>query len=389
MACWQLASRGASVLGFEQFAPGHDRSGAGGESRLFRTAYLEGPEYVPLLLAAQQLWRQLEAETGHCVLTLNGGLMIGDPAGELLTSVRASIDRYDLPHETLDFEEATRRYPQHRLRPGEAMLLDTQAGFLRPELAVTLAADRARELGARLLVRQQVTGIEPDADGVTIHTAQRRWRVRELVLTAGAWSERIFPGAVPPLAVQRLVMTWFAAREPDSFASEKFPIFIRHTDGFDISGWPCLDGASVKVAINFGYDEVTDPDRLDRTVPDHLLDTIRSAVSQMLPGLFPEPVRVGAYMDAYTLDHHALVGPAPGVAHTFLGCGFSGHGFKMAPAIGAALADLIIEGTTSLPVAHQDPARFARNPQPPQLRTVAADVSAQRPTAQAHAASGR
>lgn len=330
-----------SVLGFEQFAPGHDRSGAGGESRLFRTAYLEGPQYVPLLLAAQRLWRDLEAETGHELLTLNGGLMIGVPDGELLTNVRASIDAHGLPHQVLDFDEASVRFPQHRLRPGEGMILDEQADFLRPELAVTMAAWRAESLGARIIRHQAVVSISPDADGVTIHTGEGSWRVRELVLAAGAWSRRLLPEAVPPLTVQRLVMTWFAARDPSDFTVERFPIFIRHTDGFDISGWRSLDGASVKVAVNYGYDSVSEPDRLERSVEDRLLDHIRAGVDRLLPGLFPEPVRVGAYMDGYTSDHHAVLGRDPRVPHTHVACGFSGHGFKMSPAIGAAVADLV------------------------------------------------
>lgn len=47
MALWQLAKRGVDVTGFEQFGIGHDRSGVGGESRLFRVAYKEGAQYVP------------------------------------------------------------------------------------------------------------------------------------------------------------------------------------------------------------------------------------------------------------------------------------------------------------------------------------------------------
>jgi sarcosine oxidase len=377
MACWQLAKRQVSVIGFEQFAPGHDRSGAGGESRLFRTAYLEGAQYVPLLLAAQRLWRDLEAETKHTLLTLNGGLMIGDPDGELLTNVRASIAAHGLPHQELDSAEARRRYPQHRLHPGEAMILDDQSGFLRPELAVTVAAWRAEALGAQIVRHQRVTAVEPDADGVTVRTAQRAWRVRQLVLSAGAWSRRILPAAVPPIIVQRLVMTWFPARDPYDFSVDRFPIFIRHTDGFDISGWPTLDGASVKVAVNYGYDPVPDPDGLDRSVDDRMLEVIRCAVREQLPGLFPEPVRVAAYMDGYTYDHHAVLGFTPDVPHTLVATGFSGHGFKMSPSIGAAVADLVTEGRTSLPVGHLSPDRFIAPEPPTDLRTVAADMSSE------------
>ena len=111
MAAWQLAARGAKVIGFEQFAPGHDRSAHGGESRIFRTAYLEGPAYVPLLQEAQRLWRQLERETGQQLLTLNGGLMIAPRATDFLRNVAACIERFDLPHAVLEPEETARRYP--------------------------------------------------------------------------------------------------------------------------------------------------------------------------------------------------------------------------------------------------------------------------------------
>lgn len=377
MTCWQLARRGVRVLGFEQFAPGHDRSGAGGETRIFRTAYLEGTQYVPLLLEAQRQWRLLEADSGRDLLTLAGGLMIGDPDGEFLRSVRASIRAHDLPHEELDAGRAAARYPQHRLRPGEAMILDRQAGFLRPELAAALAAMQCERTGGRVVRRDPVLEIAPDADGVRIRTAARTWRVGQVIVTAGAWTRRLLGPAAPELDVQRLVMTWFPARDPGQFTVPRFPIFIRQTDGYDISGWPSVDGASVKVAVNYGYDRVADPDRLDRGVPDELLAPIRAAVAELLPGLIPDPVRIGAYLDGYTADHHAAVGRAPGLPNTLLACGFSGHGFKLAPAIGLALAQLATDGRTELPIDHLDPARA--QPTAPPRRMVADELAASAP----------
>lgn len=140
MALWQLARAGLEVIGLEQFTIGHDRSAAGGESRIFRTAYLEGPEYVPMLLRARELWQELEAETGYHLLTLNGGLMAGDAGHEAMRNALASVERFSLPHEVLDAAAMGRRYPQHRLLPGEIAILDKAAGVIRPEFAVKAAA---------------------------------------------------------------------------------------------------------------------------------------------------------------------------------------------------------------------------------------------------------
>src|SRR5207244_5739492 len=76
-ALWQVASRGASVIGLDQFEPGHSLGAGHGESKIFRTAYAEGPEYVPLLRAAVPLWRRLAEETGRPRLTMTGGRMVG------------------------------------------------------------------------------------------------------------------------------------------------------------------------------------------------------------------------------------------------------------------------------------------------------------------------
>ena len=44
-----------------------------------------------------------------------------------------------------------------------------------------------------------------------------------------------------------------------------------------------------------------------------------------------------------TPDNNAILGETPGVAGLFLACGFSGHGFMHAPAVGRLIADLVMK----------------------------------------------
>src|SRR6266851_5136337 len=83
LSAWRLAARGARVIGFERFRPGHDRGSSHGDTRIFRTAYFESPEYVPLLQRAHRLWRQLEKETGAELLTMTGGWRSAQLMGSL------------------------------------------------------------------------------------------------------------------------------------------------------------------------------------------------------------------------------------------------------------------------------------------------------------------
>ncbi|MFD2923055.1 N-methyl-L-tryptophan oxidase [Halobacillus naozhouensis] len=362
MATWQLAKRGVSVLGFEKYGIGNDRSAVGGESRLFRTAYMEGKEYVPLLQDSQRLWKELEYGTGKSLLTLNGGLMIGDPDTQVMRNVQNSIEFFDLDHEVLQGKEAHRRFPQHRLFAGEIMVLDKNAGFLRPELAVTTAATQAEKLGASILRYTEVKDIQPDQWGVSISTDKRKYRVGKVLVTTGPWSVTFLPGLSHHLKARRLVLTWFSAKDITKFYPKNFPIFARMRKGFRLTGAPTLDGTMVKASNTKNPELIEDPGQLNRDVKVEELREVGEAVKELIPDLIPEPVRASVYMDAYTPDDHSVVGYLPGTSeNVMIASGFSGHGFKMAPVIGKIAADLLENGKTSYDIEHMDPNRYVEN----------------------------
>ena len=358
MALWRLAAQGVDAIGFEQFAPGHDQAAAGGESRIFRTAYLEGPQYVPLLLRARELWRELERESGQQLLTLNGGLMLGPEDSDSMRNVLVSAERFDLPHEVLDAGEMGRRYPQHRMLPGEIGIFDEWAGVLRPEFAVLAAARSAQARGARVVSGSRVSAIEPFDGGVRVVAGDRIYTVEQAVVTAGPWTARFAPELAAHVTPRKLVMTWYPALDVPAYQPDRFPIFIRESGAVHIFGIPTLDGGSVKVAPHGSYGDLTDGDDLDRNVAPGDLDAINRTVAELMPGLVPTPVRVASYMDAYSTDNHALVGQLPGTDNVWLLGAFSGHGFKMATAFGQVAADLVTEGKATLPIDHLDPTRF-------------------------------
>ena len=79
---------------------------------------------------------------------------------------------------------------------------------------------------------------------------------------------------------------------------------------------------------------------------------------EALPGVFPTPVRVGTFSDGYTPDGHALLGRLGPESRVVLAVGFSGHGFKMAPAFGEMLAG-IVEGESRPDFDFLRPDRFS------------------------------
>src|SRR5207245_11547411 len=134
---WRLAKRGVDVVCYDRYSPPHAFGSTHGESRIIRTAYFEGPWYVPLVQEAFQLWRELEAETDADLLTMTGALMIGAPDSEAVKGALDSAKAHGLDVEPLDGDKFRRLYPGHVVPDGQVAVLDKQAGILHPEAAVT------------------------------------------------------------------------------------------------------------------------------------------------------------------------------------------------------------------------------------------------------------
>lgn len=365
LALWQLARRGVKAIGFEQFEPGHDRGSGHGESRIIRSCYAEGPQYVPLLQAAFPLWRQLEEETATELLTENGALFLGRLDSGFVKGARATADHHSLPYDILDPDTVQRRYPPHRLEAGEIGFLDLKAGFLRPELAVRTAVARAVQLGAQVVAPERVQAIQERGDAVEVQTPSRTHRAGHVIAAVGAWVGKLLPELGLPTWVERQVMVWYPARRPEEFTADRFPIFIRDRGAPDLTwyGFPSLDGSTVKVAIHHDGQEA-DPDRLDRDVHESDYEAVTTLVRRAIPGLEPVPVRGKVCMYTNTPDGHFVIGRPPGTSRIVMLGPMAGHGFKFAAVVGAIGADLATEGSTGLPIDAFSPARFETAAQP-------------------------
>lgn len=360
MALWQLARKGISVIGFEQFGIGHDRSAAGGETRIFRTVYKEGASYVPMLQRAYNLWRELEYESGSQLLTLTDGLVIGDPDLPSMNNALQSIERYDLDHEILSFTKANKRYPQHRLASNEIIVVDRMAGYLRPQYAIVLAVERAKELGAIVQTHSHVEKIESYSDGIRILANGTEYKVGKLLVTAGPWINEVIHQFDKQIEIRRLINTWFFAKNMESYTEKNFPVFTRESCGLSYYGVPSVDGNMVKIGLaSRPEDAINAPDQLDRNIEAKDLSLITQTVQDHLPGLFHDPGRVSVYMESYTTDNHPIVGRLPNHKNIFVLGGFSGHGFKLAPIIGHIGASLLLGEKNPFPIESLSPNRFS------------------------------
>ncbi len=341
-AAWRLARRGVDVVCFDRHSPPHTLGSSHGESRIFRTAYFEGPWYVPLLHEAFRLWRELETTTGADLLTATGGLMIGSESSSVVRGALESARMHDLDVDVMSADIVRERYPGHTLNDDDIGVLDLQAGFVRPEDAV----------GAML---SQV----PDVRRETAVAGARELldRFDAVVVAAGPWTPELVPWL--PLRIERQVLAWFAI-EPgvDWLTPDRFPVFIRESDGTDVYGFPTLDGTSVKIARHH-EGVVTDPYHIDRAVDDTDLNPLKRYVAHYMRGVSTEIVRTATCMYTNTPDGDFAIGRDPNDPRVTVITACSGHGFKFAPVVGDIAADLVIDGRTSRDISQLSLSRFA------------------------------
>jgi monomeric sarcosine oxidase len=354
-----LARRGARALAIDRFPPGHDRGSSHGASRLIRLAYFEHPDYVPLLRRAYALWRELESACGETLLRETPLLQIGPEEGAVIPGVMASARRHGLKVERLGADEVRARFPGFAVPDGLGALLDAEAGMLAPEACVRAQAREAERAGAQVRIGEAVTRWKAEGDGVEVETDGGLYRADRLIVAPGAWAPALLPGLGVSLEVRRKSLFWYESPDACYAIESGCPAFLYELGPRAFYGFPAVDALGVKVAEHTGGERVADPLEVRREVDSGEARDIEAFLRAHLPRLGTRRTRHEVCLYTMSPDGHFLLGLHPRHERVALAAGLSGHGFKFAPVLGEALADLATKGATELPVGFLGPRRFA------------------------------
>ncbi|OZC97152.1 FAD-dependent oxidoreductase [Rhodococcus sp. 06-235-1A] len=326
-SAWQIAGRGHDVTLLEQFGPGHKNGASHGSSRIFRHAYADD-YYVSLAARAHSLWRDLETATDTALLAVTGAVDHGDPA-----TVNPRIDalkRAGLEFEVLEPVAAQQRWPG--LRFDTTVLFHAAAGRLHADRSVAAAIEAARSGGATVEYETPVREIS----GSDVVTDTRTYVADVVVLAAGAWTSEFVPQEViPPLVTTQEQPAHFVPLRPEM----QWPSFIHHPGALlDTAG---IYGLSSPDGIKIG-EHATGPVVSPRTRgfvpnPDGVQRLIDYA-GKWLPGVDAKSADPSTCLYTSTPDSNFAITRS---GNTVVAAGFSGHGFKFAPAVGEVVADLV------------------------------------------------
>jgi monomeric sarcosine oxidase len=336
-AAWAASARGLDVVVLEAFGAGHRNGSSHGSARIFRRAYPD-PLYVRLTGAAEERWRELEAQAGERLLTLTGGVDFGaarDPRllHEVLTSGGVAA-------ELLAEAAAAERWPQFDFTGVGPVMYHADSGVLDPHNAMAAMIRLAAANGADVRFNTPVTRLEASPDGGAVaHTDGGSFAAPVIAVAAGAWIAPLLAGLVelPPLTVTQQQVFHFAPRiVPD----DPWPIFV-YKDGRDdcygLTGG--RDGqvpGAMKVGEHAGF-RATTADERDFVVDPAARARLTSFIAKRIPGLDPAPVNEVTCLYTWTANEDFILDRS-GPFVVASPC--SGHGAKFAPLLGEIIADL-------------------------------------------------
>ena len=240
----------------------------------------------------------------------------------------------------VDADEVRRLLPGIQIEDDQIAAFEPLSGYADPTQSTGSMMAGAVARGARLVQGCSVSGVRVEGGRVVgVSTSRGDFDAPVVVDSAGAWAGRVAAtvGLVLPLDVWRHDVA-YVQRPPDI---PRHIAFIDFLNAF----YSRPEGEHLTlVALEDGNPLTGDPDAPVDSAARGFIDRAAERVVQRLPAF----ARAGLHsahsgQDGITPDQHPIIGPA-GPDGFWLNCGHSGTGFKTAPAIGASLAQLIVDG---------------------------------------------
>ncbi len=339
----QLAMRGVRCIVLDKQSPGRHASGANaGGLRLLN----RDPAEIPLSLAATTMWHQMpDLVDSDCDARFPGGMRVAENAEDMdkLAQRAALVRSLGYDHEVLiDKKELYQRAPALSPHCVGALLCKTD-GYGRPYHALTAFRLKAESLGARFISQAEVLRVQQDDSGWEVRTSNGCFNGEILVNCAGAWGHQLagWLGESIPLTPKALML----------MVTERLPHFIE----------PVLGAASRKLSFKqmqngtviIGGALVAKLDFRREQTDINWNQMARSAETVL--DFFPQLknariVRAWAGIEGFTPDNLPVIDASKTSRNAYHAFGFSAHGFQLSPVIGKIMAELIVDGQSTLPI---------------------------------------
>ena len=239
-------------------------------------------------------------------------------------------------------EEIRKLMPGLKTAVSLTAAFEPQSGYADPYLTVTAYAQAARRLGAAIHQDTQVTDIRMAGGKVQgVESNNGPFDAPVVLNCTGAWGAQVakLAGIEAPIESCRVQVSMFR-RPPGEEAGHPVVADFEHAIYFrpETGNLTLVGLIDPKEA-----DAIVDPDHFSENVSDAFVLESGERLVTCYPAM-EQSQSIGGYASLYAItpDWHPIVDELPAGSGLYLCSGFSGHGFKLGPAVGRMLADLVL-----------------------------------------------
>jgi sarcosine oxidase subunit beta len=225
-------------------------------------------------------------------------------------------------------------------------------GYADPSSMLHGYVARAREAGVTFAEGAAVTAVSCANGRVTgVGTKDEEFSAQNVVNAAGPWAAHVAKLAGVDLPIQPLRRHIFVT-EPVPGLEEDFPLTIEFATG--------LYAHRESGGVLLGMADPAEKPGFDDSVNPEFVPTVVERALARFPILERTSIKTGwAGLYEDTPDKHPILGKVDGTEGFINAAGFSGHGIMHAPATGELIAELIVDGRTSLDISALSASRFS------------------------------
>ncbi|HLY35709.1 MAG TPA: FAD-dependent oxidoreductase [Candidatus Limnocylindria bacterium] len=338
-AAFHLAERGFRPVVLERATVA---SGATGRSSGLVRMHYDVETDARLAWCSHAYFREWEERIGGaCGFVRTGFLqLVAEDETDALGANVAMLRAIGIPTEMIDADGVRDLMPGVAVDDLALAAWEPESGYADPTSTTNALLRAAVDRGARLVQGAAVTSIRVDRGHVVgVDTPRGSWDAAIVIDAAGAWAAAVaaMVGVDLPLEVWRHDVAYLA--RPSEVGPH--PAMIDFANAFYIRP----EGASLTlIGLEDGNELGSSPDRQTDSAAPGFPERAAARICRRLPGFEMAGLQSAhSGQDGLTPDQHPIIGPA-GPDGFYLDCGFSGTGFKTAPAVGRCLAELILDG---------------------------------------------
>lgn len=336
--------RGIEVVLVDAWGAGNPRASSGGETRVIRGIYGADELYTDWVVRSFALWEEAEREWDERLYHRTGVLwMFRGDDGYARASLPLLAAR-GLPVDELDLPAAARRFPQIDFAGVRSVFFEREGGYLEARRACRRVAAEVAALGGAVRTAHAEPGPIAGGEMAPLRLSDgSTLEANRYVFACGPWLGRLFPESIGAgiTATRQEVHFFGVPPGEDRFAEERFPVWVDFGDRV-FYGVPGNVGRGFKIADDTRGEPV-DPTAMERIATEAQLARTRRFVAERFPPLAGAPLvesRVCQYENSP--DGHLVLDRHPRAANVWIAGGGSGHGYKLAPAVGEHVARLVL-----------------------------------------------